>query len=194
MIDTLLVDLGSSNTWVGAGKAYVKTSTSVETSNKVVGSFVRSHETPISNKLSDTVRGLWIWFLQWYGVHRYCDPDQWSCHTGPIDWSCRRIGRLFRIGWHLGVRENHTTSVTAADSLFSLGPTDLTLGTLSPATSATIPTVLDNGFNKGLLNAYGVAISFEPTTSESDINGELSFGGVDTSKFIGNITFAPISE
>jgi cathepsin E len=34
--DTLLVDTGSSNTWVGAGKAYVKTKTSVETSNSVV--------------------------------------------------------------------------------------------------------------------------------------------------------------
>lgn len=32
----LIVDTGSSNTWIGAGKAYVKTSTSVQTSNRVV--------------------------------------------------------------------------------------------------------------------------------------------------------------
>jgi hypothetical protein len=31
----LIVDTGSSNTWVGAGKAYVKTSTSKQTSNRV---------------------------------------------------------------------------------------------------------------------------------------------------------------
>lgn len=33
---TLLIDTGSSNTWVGAGKAYVKTSTSKSTGQKVV--------------------------------------------------------------------------------------------------------------------------------------------------------------
>jgi cathepsin E len=36
LIDSLLIDTGSSNTWVGAGKAYVKTSTSVQTANRVV--------------------------------------------------------------------------------------------------------------------------------------------------------------
>ncbi|KAI0322984.1 hypothetical protein OF83DRAFT_2943 [Amylostereum chailletii] len=33
---SLLIDTGSSNTWVGAGKAYVRTSTSTQTSNRVV--------------------------------------------------------------------------------------------------------------------------------------------------------------
>jgi hypothetical protein len=36
VLDNLLIDTGSSNTWVGAGKAYVKTSTSVKTSDSVV--------------------------------------------------------------------------------------------------------------------------------------------------------------
>lgn len=36
---TLLIDTGSSNTWVGAGKAYVKTSTSKSTGQKVVSIF-----------------------------------------------------------------------------------------------------------------------------------------------------------
>ena len=35
----LLIDTGSSNTWLGAGKAYVKTSSSVDTSAKVVSPF-----------------------------------------------------------------------------------------------------------------------------------------------------------
>jgi len=34
--DTLLVDTGSSNTWIGANKAYVQTSTSVDTGNTFV--------------------------------------------------------------------------------------------------------------------------------------------------------------
>lgn len=36
ILDSLLIDTGSSNTWVGAGKAFVHTSTTVQTSNKVV--------------------------------------------------------------------------------------------------------------------------------------------------------------
>jgi cathepsin E len=37
LLDTLLIDTGSSNTWLGAGEAYVRTTTSVQTSNNVVG-------------------------------------------------------------------------------------------------------------------------------------------------------------
>ena len=36
VIDSLIIDTGSSNTWVGAGKPYVKTSTSVQTKDRVV--------------------------------------------------------------------------------------------------------------------------------------------------------------
>ena len=39
-VDTLLVDTGSSNTWIGAGKSYQKTSTSHDTG----GTFVSIHE------------------------------------------------------------------------------------------------------------------------------------------------------
>jgi hypothetical protein len=37
--DNLIVDTGSSNTWVGAGIAYVKTSTSVNTGQPVAVSY-----------------------------------------------------------------------------------------------------------------------------------------------------------
>jgi cathepsin E len=36
LLDTLLVDTGSSNTWIGAGQPYVKTGSSVPTSDSVV--------------------------------------------------------------------------------------------------------------------------------------------------------------
>ena len=36
IIDSLLIDTGSSNTWVGAGKKFVKTGTSVQTKDHVV--------------------------------------------------------------------------------------------------------------------------------------------------------------
>lgn len=39
--DSLIIDTGSSNTWVGAGKAFVETSTSVQTSNLVVSCYLK---------------------------------------------------------------------------------------------------------------------------------------------------------
>jgi len=77
------------------------------------------------------------------------------------------------------------------DGILGIGPVDLTLDTLSPDTSATIPTVTDNAFSQGLITADEVGVSFEPTTSTADNNGELTFGGTDSSKFTGAITFAP---
>ena len=53
----------------------------------------------------------------------------------------------------------------------------------------TVPTVLDNAFSLGLLNAKEIGISLEPTTTESITNGELTFGGTDSSKFTGAIHF-----
>ena len=56
------------------------------------------------------------------------------------------------------------------------------------AGGGTVPTVTDNAFAQGLLASKEVGISFAPTTSTSDPNGQLTFGGVDTSKFIGPLT------
>lgn len=87
----------------------------------------------------------------------------------------------------------------------SIGPTDLTEGmpysslqflfansieAILDTTSAggTVPTVTDNAFTQGLLASKEVGISFAPTTNESDPNGQLTFGGIDTSKFTGSLT------
>jgi hypothetical protein len=72
----------------------------------------------------------------------------------------------------------------------SIGPTNLTIGSLSPSMGDSIPTVTDNLFDQGTLSANLVSVSFEPTGTESSVkNGELTFGGTDTSKFTGSITF-----
>ena len=60
--------------------------------------------------------------------------------------------------------------------------------------TARIPTVTDNLFSQGAIPAHEVAVSFEPTTQESVTNGELTFGGIDPSKFTGAITFVHRSE
>lgn len=49
--------------------------------------------------------------------------------------------------------------------------------------------MLDNAFSSGLIPAKEIGISFEPTTSDSDTNGELTFGGTDSSKFTGTLSF-----
>ena len=48
-----------------------------------------------------------------------------------------------------------------------------------------VPTVTDNAFSLGLIRNKQVGISFAPATSTSDANGQLTFGGIDQSKFIG---------
>ena len=62
-------------------------------------------------------------------------------------------------------------------------------GTLIPDVTQCIPTVTDNAFAQGLIDAHEIGISFEPTTSVNNQNGELTFGGVDTSKFTGPLNF-----
>ncbi|KAG6846533.1 hypothetical protein H0H93_013370, partial [Arthromyces matolae] len=57
-----------------------------------------------------------------------------------------------------------------------IGPTDLTLGTLSPDTQATVPTVVDTAAAQGSINANAVGVYFEPITSSSQGAGELSYG------------------
>lgn len=60
-------------------------------------------------------------------------------------------------------------------------------GTLTPDTKTSIPTVTDNLFSQGFIQQNQVAISFEPTTDVGVVNGELTFGGTDSTKFTGSI-------
>jgi cathepsin E len=71
----------------------------------------------------------------------------------------------------------------------SLGPTDLTLRTLSPDNTSVIPTVMDNLFEQGKIEQKLVAVSFEPTTSEWVTNGVMTFGDTDPTKHNGDITY-----
>ena len=66
------------------------------------------------------------------------------------------------------------------DGILGIGPVDLTSGTLS--TGQSVPTVTDNLFSQGTISNDSIGISYVPTTSEGSVNGELDFGGIDTSK------------
>ncbi|KAK0233784.1 aspartic peptidase A1 [Armillaria fumosa] len=153
----LIIDTGSSNTWVGAGIKYVRTSTSVQTPNRV--SVTYGSGSFSGNEFTDQVTltpGLVI-KSQSIGVATVAD-----CFSG-------------------------------FDGILGIGPIDLTEGTLSPATSTLIPTVTDNLFSQGSITNHAVGVYFAPTTQEAVVNGEISWGGPDTSKIIGSISYAPIT-
>ena len=72
---------------------------------------------------------------------------------------------------------------------YSIGPLDLTAGSMTLNSSQTVPTVPDNLVAQGSIPSEIIGISFEPASSQSTTNGQLTFGGVDSTKFTGDITF-----
>jgi Eukaryotic aspartyl protease len=65
------------------------------------------------------------------------------------------------------------------------------IGTVSNTT--TVPTVTDNLYAQGTISTESIGISYAPTTSTGEINGELTFGGTDSTKYTGSITYVPIT-
>ncbi|KAG6325936.1 hypothetical protein ID866_13153, partial [Astraeus odoratus] len=57
-----------------------------------------------------------------------------------------------------------------------------------------VPTVTDNLYAQGTISSDSIGISYQPSTSEGQVNGELNFGGLDTSKITGQITYVPITS
>ena len=70
-----------------------------------------------------------------------------------------------------------------------IGPNDLTLGLLKPDTNMIARTVTDSLFHQGLIQKNQVAVSLLPTKSFPIVNGELTFGGFDSTKFIGELDY-----
>jgi cathepsin E len=154
----LVIDTGSSNTWVGATTKYVKTSSSKKTSDSV------------------TVN---------YGSGSFSGTEF-------IDTVTIGDGLVIK-NQSIGVASK-STGFTGVDGILGIGPVGLTVSTLSPDSESTIPTVTDNLFSVGTIPSNLIGISFEPATAESVINGELTWGDVDSAKFNGDITFVPITS
>lgn len=153
----LIVDTGSSNTWVGASTPYVKTSTSVNTGQPVAVS---------------------------YGSGSFSGTEYTDTVT---------LGSGLTITQQsIGVAST-STGFTGVDGIIGIGPLDLTEGTLTNEPTTTIPTVTDNLYSEGIISEIVVGISFEPTTSQTDTNGELTFGGTDATKYTGAITYTPLT-
>ena len=54
------------------------------------------------------------------------------------------------------------------------------------------PTITDTLFHQGKITKNLVAVSLVPLVLTPDVNGELTFGGVDHSKYIGEINFLSV--
>jgi len=152
---TLIVDTGSSNTWVGADQKYVRTSTSKSTRDSVSVS---------------------------YGSGQFSGTEYYDTVALSSD--------LVITSQSIGVASS-SQGFDGVDGILGIGPTDLTEGTVSNVD--TVPTVTDNLYSQGTISADAVGVSFAPTTSESDTNGELTFGGADATKYTGTLNYVSLT-
>ncbi|KAI0762221.1 aspartic peptidase domain-containing protein [Fomes fomentarius] len=103
------------------------------------------------------------------------------------------IGGLSVVNQSIGAVELEV-GFDGIDGILGLGVTNMTFGTRFPDHNSSFPTIIDNAFNQGLIEAHQIGISFEPTTSINDTNGEITLGGVDTTRFIGPLDFIPTTS
>lgn len=77
------------------------------------------------------------------------------------------------------------------DGILGVGPVDLTQGTVQHKT--TVPTVTDNLFKAGKIAAHTLGIFYRPINSGSAGKGEMTWGGVDSTKIVGSLNYVPIT-
>ncbi|PAV14862.1 acid protease [Pyrrhoderma noxium] len=153
---SLLIDTGSSNTWVGAGKSFVRTSSSVSSGRRV----------------SVT-----------YGSGSFSGTEWTDTVTLSSD--------LVVTGQGVGVASS-SSGFSGFDGILGIGPVDLTEGTVSGVSS--VPTVTDNLLSQGTISEEVIGVYFAPTTSEETTNGELTFGGIDSSRISGSVSYTSITS
>ena len=152
---TLLIDTGSSNTWVGAGQSYNPTSTSKDTGNTINVSY--GSGTMSGEEYTDTVT---------------LNPSLVIQNQG------------------IGVASS-AQGFSDVDGIIGIGPVDLTQGTVS--NTQEVPTVTDNLYAQGTITSDSLGISYEPSSTTPVSNGEITFGGVDNTKYTGEINFVPLT-
>ncbi|KAG2355864.1 aspartic peptidase domain-containing protein [Suillus spraguei] len=101
-------------------------------------------------------------------------------------------GGLAILNYDLAVA--YTWNNVISDGVLGLGPEDLTLNTLTDRPGVTYPTFTNCLVSAGAIDHNIVGIFFRPTPNLDTNVGELSFGGVDYTKFIGSIVYTPVTE
>ncbi|KAF7903608.1 uncharacterized protein EAF01_006657 [Botrytis porri] len=80
---------------------------------------------------------------------------------------------------------------SGVDGILGVGPVDLTESTVSGL--FTVPTFMDNLKSQGSIASEVLGVYFKPESGSDadDNNGELTLGGVDTTKYTGTLTYFP---
>ena len=86
-------------------------------------------------------------------------------------------------------RRFHLTQGYQWCSTSRLGPEDLMMGTLTDAPCEEIPTVVQNLHKQGKISEEVFGVFFAPTTTDSSINGEITFGCTNSIKYMGTIAY-----
>jgi len=157
---TLLIDTGSSNTWVGAQAS-------------------RPYKPTSSSQLDVDVVSVT------YGSGNF-EATEWF---DTVTLSPSLVIKKQSIGAAV-IAEGFN----GVDGILGVGPVGLTQGTLAPFQKE-IPTVTDNLFSQGTIGENTLGVYYAPTTSaNNDPSGELTFGGVDTSKIVGDVNYVPVTS
>ncbi|KAJ7617169.1 putative cathepsin E [Roridomyces roridus] len=149
----LIVDTGSSNTWVGSGTKFTAGSTGVSTGASVSVSYGSGEFS--GTEFTDTVS------------------------VG---------GGITATKQSIGVAKS-SEGFEGTDGIIGFGPEELTEDTVSGVSE--VPTFMQNLVSQGIISTNVLGVSFAPLTGsdEEDTNGELTFGGTDSTKFTGSITY-----
>jgi len=172
-IDTVLVDTGSANTWIGASKPYLPTRTSLDTGE----TFVSVRGPCLLFTLATCFQSLT------YGDGQTVEGDEYQ-DTITVN------PNLIIDGSYIGVA--YAADLPAGvDGILGLGPATLSEGKVTNL--GVIPTVLDGLYGQGQITDAKFGVFFPPA-SAADNTGELSFGGYDTSKISGNLNEVDITS
>ncbi|TFK83046.1 aspartic peptidase A1 [Polyporus arcularius HHB13444] len=155
----LLVDTGSSNTWIGADSSnpYVPTESSRLTGDG---------------------------FLIQYGSGAVVGYE--VLETVII------AEGLVLSGQSIGVAV-YASGMAGIDGILGIGPSALTRGRLRVQMQISANTVTDTAWYSGLLDARVISIFFQPSNTIDSKNGELTFGGIDKTKFRGPLHYTPLT-
>ncbi|XMA10504.1 hypothetical protein WAI453_003295 [Rhynchosporium graminicola] len=140
----------------------------------------------------------------WCGVHKACqktptgvatDREVYAQWGGPdlqgMEYTDNvSFGGLTIKSQSLGSASN-STGMYGADGILGLGPVGLTHTTVQGL--KTVPTFMNNLKSQGSISTEVFGVSFRPEIGghNNDVNGELTLGGLDTSKFTGSLTYFP---
>ncbi|KAN0079881.1 Aspartic peptidase domain containing protein [Tylopilus felleus] len=78
--------------------------------------------------------------------------------------------------------------------ILGLGPVDLTKGTLHPKTNALVPTVMNNLKSQERITKEVFSVYIPPMTSSDKTKGRLTYGGIDKNLYDGELTYVPLTK